>query len=123
MADTTVTSRRVATHRFYYHKGDTWDGERVVWKDSAGAAVDLTGYAVKMQLRSAADATVIAELTGGDGLTVTPLDGKIEINASPAKMIDTVEGAVYKYDLQVSIGGNVRTLLRGEVWIDEEITE
>lgn len=95
-----------------------------VWKDSAGVAVNLTGYTAKMQVRqSAASETVLLELSNTNGmLTITPLTGTVTMvfSASTTADIDWKRG---KYDLEMTaVDGTVTRLLEGEITVSREVT-
>lgn len=96
----------------------------IVWKDSAGVAVNLTGYAAKMQVRqSASSPDVLLELSNTNGkLTITPLTGTVTMvfSATTTAAIDWKRG---KYDLELtSADGTVTRLLEGEITVSREIT-
>jgi hypothetical protein len=117
---------RVKSKTLYYHYGDSWTDYAVVWKDSAGNPVNITGYTSALSIRDRTDDTEVLKLTqaADDGITLTGASGKVELSATPTKMTsgDLEEGERYNYDWQVkSADGSVKkTLLKGEVWVDEE---
>lgn len=108
----------------------------IQYKDSAGAAVDLTGYSGKMQIRSdyadnnpttyitlssslAVDGTGL-NFSGSNG-TTPPTSGSIGIFISAASSsafaFDTA-----KYDLEIASGSVVTRLLQGDVKLQKEVT-
>lgn len=96
----------------------------VVWKDGAGAAVNLTGYTAKMQVRqSASAADVLLELSTTNGnLVLTPLTGTVTMvfSATTTAAITWRRG---KYDLELtSSDGTVTRLIEGEITVSREIT-
>lgn len=96
----------------------------IVWKDSAGTAVNLTGYTAKMQIRkSVSSEDVLLELsTVNSKLSITANTGTITMifSAATTEAIDWSRG---KYDLELtSSTGVVTRLLEGEITVSKEIT-
>lgn len=96
----------------------------IVWKDSAGVAVNLTGYTAKMQIRkSVSSEDVLLELSTVNGkLSITAGTGTITMifSAATTEAIDWSRG---KYDLELTSGSGVVTrLLEGEITVSKEIT-
>lgn len=116
---------RVLEYLLVYHYGDSFDDYKVIWKDAAGAAIDLSGYSAKFQVRDSAGVLVL-ELTSGAGLTISAAAGTITFDATPVMMTQSpsalVQDQKYKYDLQVSTGSAVKTLIKGDFWVDKQIT-
>lgn len=108
----------------------------IQYKDSAGTAVDLTGYSGKMQIRSdyadnnpttyitlssslATDGTGL-NFSGSNG-TTPPTSGSIGIYISAASSsVFTFDTA--KYDLEITSGSVVTRLLQGDVKLQKEVT-
>jgi hypothetical protein len=96
----------------------------IVWKDSTGTAVNLTGYTAKMQIRKSVSSTdVLLELSTTNGkLSITAGTGTITMifSATTTAAIDWSRG---KYDLELtSSSGVVTRLLEGEITVSKEIT-
>lgn len=108
----------------------------IQYKDSAGTAIDLTGYSGKMQIRSdyadnnpttyitlssslAVDGTGL-NFSGSNG-TTPPTSGSIGIYISAASSsaftFDTA-----RYDLEITSGSVVTRLLQGDVKLQKEVT-
>lgn len=95
------------------------------WKDSAGVPIDLTGYTARMQIReNYSSNTLIAELTTENGgITITPLEGKIELFLSDTDTTALTQSkGVYDIEL-LAPGGDVIKFLRGYVSILQEVTK
>lgn len=112
-----------ATYDFEIEQGTTLL-KPIVWKDSAGTAVNLTGYSAKMQIRkSVSSDDVLLELsTTNSKLSITPLTGTITLifSAATTAAIDWSRG---KYDLELTSGdGTVTRLIEGEITVSKEIT-
>lgn len=96
----------------------------IVWKDSNSAAVNLTGYTAKMQVRQSASSTdVLLEMSTSNGrISITPLTGTITLifSASLTAAIDWSRG---KYDLELTSGdGTVTRLIEGQISVSKEVT-
>jgi len=92
------------------------------WKDSAGAAVNITGYSARMKIKTAIGGETIATLTDVSGLTLGGAAGTIAV------LISATATAAYtfkraRYDLElVSAGGVVTRLEEGNVILKAEVT-
>lgn len=107
----------------YMEQGATYN-QPLVWKDSSGTAVNVTGYTARMQIRRTLDATtVILTLTTENGrITVGGSNGLITllVSAADTAALTTFCGV---YDLEViSPAGVVTRLLEGQVEISKEVT-
>lgn len=121
-------------YSFVVEQGSTKQFE-VIYKDSTGTPVDLTGYTAKMQIRpSAGSTTLYATLTStlqpdGTGLNLHGLDGTkpyssgsigITISAGVTTNFDFNEAS---YDLELTTGTIVYRLLEGKVKLSKEVTK
>nr|WP_314859328.1 hypothetical protein [uncultured Undibacterium sp.] len=94
------------------------------WTDSTGAAVNLTGYTARMQLRkSVSNSEVLLELTTvNGGISITPDTGTVTVIF---KDTDTVGAAwvsgVYDLELVDSTGKPTR-LIEGAFELSKEVT-
>lgn len=107
----------------YIEQGATYN-QPLVWKDSSGTAVNVTGYTARMQIRKTVDAsTIILTLTTENGrITVGGSNGLITllVSAADTAALTTFCGV---YDLEViSPTGVVTRLLEGQVEISKEVT-
>jgi hypothetical protein len=96
----------------------------VTWKDSAGTAINLTGYTARMQVRETySSATSVVSLTNGAGIPLGGAAGTIAIVISattPAGLPAPFSGV---YDLElVSAAGVVTRLLQGAATVTPEVT-
>lgn len=111
------------TYNFTIEQGATLIRE-FVYKGSNGAAIDLTGYSARMQIRQYKESsTVLVEATTTNGkMTVTPLLGKITLTLS-ASDTDSLAFDLAVYDLEVESGGGVVTrLIEGTVSVSKQVT-
>lgn len=112
-----------ATYDFEIEQGSTLL-KPIVWKDSTGAPVNLTGYTAKMQIRqSVASTDVLLEMSTVNGkISITPLTGTITLifSAATTAAITWKRG---KYDLELtSTDGAVTRLIEGQISVSQEIT-
>lgn len=92
-------------------KGSTYE-HTFTYVDSAGAAINVTGYTARMQIRETVDnaAYVYQALSGGD-ITVGTTDGKftLSIPAATTSAI-TIDSGVYDVEV-ITPGGKVIPLV------------
>ena len=97
---------------------------QLTWKDTAGSAVNLTGYTARMQLRSAVDATGAAVLeltTGNNRIVLGGTAGTINLTVAATAMA-AVEADTYVYDLELVDGSVVTRLVQGTFELRGEVT-
>jgi hypothetical protein len=94
------------------------------WNDSTGAAINLTGYTARMQVRSAYDATsTILSLTSSSGITLGGAAGTIAITVSATVTAALTAPWAGVWDLELVSGGGVVTrLLEGAATVSPEVT-
>ena len=93
-------------------------------KDEAGTALNLTGYEVRMQIRSSyTSSTVVLNLSTTLGtILLDPLLGKITITATAA-VTAALPAKRYVYDIEtVSPTGFVTRFVQGNVVVSPEVT-
>lgn len=113
----------VASQNFVIPQGTTWT-QPLVWKTgSPPAAVNLSGFTARMQLRENAGAPNAAiELTTGNGRITLGGNGGITLSLS-ATETSAIPARRYRYDLEmVSSSGIVTRLLEGDVTVSPEVT-
>ena len=101
-------------------KGDTFSLE-FTFKDSAGVAINLTGYTWKMDVKETdtSSGDIIADSSFTYSGTAA---GLLTVTATAATMAG-VTGGLYVYDLQSTTGGAVKTWIYGLFTINEDISE
>lgn len=103
-------------------QGSVWD-LTIVYQDSDGDPIDLTNYTAAMQLRQNYNSE-LADLTlttANGGLTITPLTGTIQVNAT-ATQTGLLSAGFYVYDLELTSGSNVSRLIQGQITVAEQVT-
>ena len=103
-------------------QGSIWD-LTIVYQDSDGDPIDLTGYTAAMQLRQnynseAADLTLT---TANGGLTITGATGTIQVSAT-ATQTGNLSAGFYVYDLELTSGSNISRLIQGQITVAEQVT-
>jgi hypothetical protein len=109
-------------HNISIYQGDTFE-MTVTLKDGADPeeVVPLSGWVAKAQMRAVgaeADADPELEFT----CSIDGAEGKITVTASAEDTAGLTPGK-YLYDLQISSGATVQTILRGSAVVTEEITK
>jgi hypothetical protein len=108
-------------------QGAYWSQE-ILWEDSNGDPVNLTGYTARMQIRKrVTDASAVIELTTTNGrITLGGAAGTILLTiaaADTAALPATPTDKRWFYDLElVPAGGQVVRLLQGRVLVSPEVT-
>lgn len=112
-----------ATYNFVIEQGTTL-AKTLIWNDSTGNPVNLSGYTARMQVRqSVTSSVVLLELTTTAGtITITPLTGTIVLSFSATTTAD-ITWRHGKYDLElVASNGVVTRLIEGQIDISPEVT-
>lgn len=103
-------------------KGATFQ-KTIIWKDSTGTVIDLTGYTARMDVREDFYSVnpAIALTTENGGIVITALEGKIALNITAAATAAlTIKKGVY--DLELVNGAVVTRLLEGRIRVKPEVT-
>ena len=110
-------------YSFVIDQGADWF-LNIAYKDSAGAAINLTNYTAAMQFRLTVDATTAAiSLTQASGITITAATGNLAIRATAAQTGALDDSAKYVYDLEItSPAGIVTRLIQGTASVSSEVT-
>jgi hypothetical protein len=96
----------------------------LVWKDSLGAPINLTGYTARMQVRQKySDTTPLLDFTTANGaITLGGTLGTIQV-IGLATLTDTLTVKSGVYDLELVSGtGTVTRLIEGAVTITPQVT-
>lgn len=95
----------------------------LVWKDSDGVPVPLTGYTARMQLRygSYAGAMAIELTTENSGIVINTITSQVTMSISAAQS-ELLELKPCVYDLEMVKGDTVTRLIEGKVTISPEVT-
>lgn len=106
------------TYNFTFEQGATFSRQLTVQDN--GAAMNLTGYSARMQLRSSVESTTVA-LTVTCSIT-SPSDGIVTVSNTAAETM-SVDAGIYVYDLEIESGSGVVTrLMQGTATITANVT-
>lgn len=95
----------------------------LTWKDSAGAAIDVTGYSARLVARqNTVDDPILMDLTSGAGtIVVGTTDGLFTITMTAAQTA-ALDFDQANYQMEVTSGsGYVTRLLQGTVTLSKEL--
>ncbi|MEW6560396.1 MAG: hypothetical protein AB1412_09390 [Pseudomonadota bacterium] len=87
-------------------RGDTWTR---AWRleDAACKPIDLTGASARLQLRDSTGALAIEATTANALLTITALEGRIDL-AVPYAATALLAAGAYRFDLEVTHASGIR---------------
>jgi hypothetical protein len=110
-------------YNFIIDQGADWY-LNIAYKDSAGTAINLTGYTAAMQFRlTTTSATAAISLTQASGITITGATGNLAIRATAAQTGALDDSAKYDYDLEItSPAGIVTRLIQGIASVSSQVT-
>ena len=106
--------------KFTAKQGDTFH-RQVTWSGDSGP-INLTGYTARMQLRTSYTSnTAVLSLTQASGLTLGGAAGTIDINITSIQTTALAVGT-YVYDLEMTSGSEVTTILEGTFVVTAQAT-
>jgi hypothetical protein len=108
-------------YNFTLDQGSTWTLQ-IVYKDSNGAPINLTGYTAEMQVRRKfdSDTAVLTLSTSNGGITIVGATGTLNLIATDEQA--AIDPGLYVYDLELSTGGVRTRLIQGTVTVSGEVT-
>lgn len=108
-------------YNFTLDQGSTWTLQ-IVYKDSNGAPINLTGYTAEMQVRRKfdSDTPVLTLSTSNGGITIVGATGTLNLIATDEQA--AIDPGLYVYDLELSTGGVRTRLIQGTVTVSGEVT-
>ena len=97
---------------------------QLTWNDSAGSAINLTGYTARMDVRTSIDAA------GAATLSLTTENGRIVLGGTAGTIDLSVAGTAtaavvagdYVYDLELVSGSTITRLVQGTFTLRGEVT-
>lgn len=96
----------------------------IVYKDPSGNPIDLTQYTVRMDIKSAPGSKkVLATCSIGNGITVTPASGQIDVVVDKSKTA-VISYPKSAYDLVITHtpSGTVTRLVEGWLEVSRAVT-
>lgn len=111
----------MASFNLVIKKGSTFK-KNITYTDSAGTAINLTGYTARMMVRQSFQSEVIHTLTTENGgITITGVTGEIDLLIT-ATDTDAFNPIIGVYDLEIISGAEVDRIMQGQVYITENVT-
>ena len=98
---------------------------QIIWADSSGNPINLTGYSAAMQLRLQAASPNPASLnltSSNGGITITPLAGEMDILMTSAQT-GSLDPGFYVYDLEIALGSVVTRIIQGQITVSAQVTQ
>lgn len=98
---------------------------QIIWADSSGNPIDLTGYSAAMQLREQASSPNPSALnltSSNGGITITPLAGEMDILMTTAQT-GALDARFYVYDLEIALSGVVTRIIQGQITVSAQVTQ
>lgn len=110
-----------ALHNITHVAGDTFQYQ-ITWQEPTGTPVDLGGYSAQMQIREAAGGGIWATSTSVSPTLTIVLGGALGTIDITGTLTQTTPAVGY-WDLQVSIGGAITTIVGGLFTVVAEVTQ
>ena len=98
---------------------------QIIWADSSGNPINLTGYTAAMQLRLQAaspDPSALNLTSSNGGITITPLAGEMDILMTTAQS-GALNPGFYVYDLEIALSGVVTRIIQGQITVSAQVTQ
>jgi len=111
----------VKESNFSIVQGDSFSLQ-ILYKDSSGSAVNLTGYTASMEIRNKPGGKILcATASDGDGITITSASGgQIDILLPSSKTsLFTVPKAAYQF--KIASSSTTTTLLYGWFLVEKSV--
>lgn len=95
----------------------------VVYEDSTGTPINITGFTAAMQLRTSplARTAALTLNTSNGGITITGNTGTLSLHAT-ATQTGALQPQKYSYDLELYNGSIVTRLIQGTIEVSAETT-
>lgn len=96
-----------------------------IYEQPAGTPVNLTNCSAALQVRTSplARTAVLTLTTDNDGITITPLEGLLEVHAT-AEQTASITNGKYAYDIEVTANqtGVVTRIAQGTIEVSPQTT-
>jgi hypothetical protein len=95
----------------------------LIYQDSNGVPINLTGNTARMQLRRTFTSPVadLTLTTASGAIVITGATGNILITITD-ELTGTLEPGFYLYDLELDNGGVITRLIQGQVTLAQQVT-
>jgi hypothetical protein len=108
-----------ATSNINYYHGDTYEFN-IYPKIATGAVFDMTGYSVSFNIATSTGAS--PSFTVGATALIDATHTYISCKILPTTGTQLIPGTLYYYDVQISKGSSVYTLLKGNVVVTADVS-
>ena len=108
-----------ATSNINYYHGDSYEFN-IYPKIATGAVFDMTGYSVAFNIANATGPS--PSFTVGATASIDATHTYISCKILPTTGRQLTSGVTYYYDVQISQGNNVYTLLKGNIIVTADVT-
>ena len=98
---------------------------QIIWADSSGNPINLTGYTAAMQLRLQAaspNPSALNLTSSNGGITITPVAGEMDILMTTAQT-GALNAGFYVYDLEIALSGVVTRIIQGQITVSAQVTQ
>jgi hypothetical protein len=107
-----------ATYNFNYYRGDSYSFS-ITPKNANGVSFDLTGYSASFKIATGRGVSGVFVINGT--VTVSPGSGTVDCSISPT-IGNNLGLTVYSYDVEITKGNKVYTLVTGTINVTQDIT-
>lgn len=104
-------------NNFIIQQGATFE-QIIVWKDSAGYPVNLTGYDAKLQIANKHTELVVINVWI-DGIYNDPASGRIPLYLNP-NQTGNIEPGTYVYEIELWYNNDRYRILEGEILVTKD---
>ena len=96
----------------------------VTYQDANGAAIDLTGYTSRLQVKNNPNDSALFTVTSSDDMSITSATGTIALTITKTQSDKILGLGPKQYDLLITSGGGTKIrLLRGTIQCLQGITQ
>jgi hypothetical protein len=103
------------------YRGDSYGPIRFVFTNPSGAPYNLSGLRASLQFRNKKTTEVVADWDSDYG-SMFVSGNTVTMNRKPGEEME-IPALLYGYDLQLMSGTLVRTYIRGDVQVYQDVTD
>ena len=103
------------------YRGDSYGPIKFVFTDPSGLAYNLDGLRASLQFRNKRTNEVVAEWDSDLG-SMAVSGNQVTMNRKGGEEME-IPALSYSYDLQLSSGESVRTYIRGDILVYQDVTD
>lgn len=118
----TIKTKLPFHYDYTIYQGQTWT-RWFVYKDANGNAIDLTGWTVKMDIRTKKGGDLLYSLAIGTGITNGGANGTITYALTKAQTATLKDSPVYDLVLTNPAGTEAYPILEGNLVVTQRVTQ